>query len=393
MTRCFQDIVDELCRIPRAVWTGPDPTRPPVLRPRDTAEFKRVGHSPVFDDTSFVPPASGPWEEARRTITRRVIPDGESFSSAGPVGLDALAWYASFHDAGERWGIYVPLSSLPLMDGLCLSGLPLSRPERWRLAWDVLIAHEIVHFAVDYGCAWFELLYHVPIRRAFSDRMGQGIARSIFPRQSNYLEVEESLANGHVLRTAVARDRSEVAPVLRTFMRRQPPGYSDGELAEPDDGFAAFTAETLRSYLSVWSSGWNIDPGNPALDLSRLLPLHDDLRFTCPVWIINDLQAVGLPPNAVKLIPCIRLIEETRPFLKRLHRLHPDQQRAWDRLKQRLEICIPPKSDFKKWPPAGDGVWSVRVGDNFRAHLNEPHEGVERWLALMIGTHTEMGHG
>ena len=393
MTRSLQHLLDELRRIPKATWTGADPTKPPVLRPSDTAEIDPADHTLVFDDTGYVVPVSAAWEEARRAITQRVTPDGRSSGAAGRVGLDALAWYASFHDAGERWGIYVPLSTLPLMDDLYLSGLPLSRTERWLLAWDVLIAHEIVHFAVDYACAWFELLFHAPIRRAFSDRMSAGIAPNIFPNQANYLEVEESLANGHALRTVIPTQIPEVSEVLRSFIRNQPPGYRDGELTESDEGFAVASAETLRGYLSVWSTGWNIDLGNPAFDLTRLLPLHDELRFACPVWTINDLEAVGLPPDAVKLITCIRQIQETRPFLKRVRELHPDQQRAWDRLKQRLAVTIPPSAGFKKWPPGGEGVWSVCVNDNFRAHLEQPREFAAPWLALWIGTHKEMGHG
>jgi hypothetical protein len=73
------------------------------------------------------------------------------------------------------------------MDSLFLLHLPLPRPERWRLAWEVLMAHETVHFAVDYACAWFELLYHTPVRRVFSDRMGSDLASGLFPNRSNFL--------------------------------------------------------------------------------------------------------------------------------------------------------------------------------------------------------------
>ena len=84
----------------------------------------------------------------------------------------------------------------------------------------------------------------------------------------------------------------EIANSLREFIRLQPPGYRDGEVAETDKGFALATGETLRSYLAVWSSGWNIDLGSPALDLSRLLPVGSEAFRTCPVWVINDLKTV-----------------------------------------------------------------------------------------------------
>jgi hypothetical protein len=255
------------------------------------------------------------------------------------------------------------------------------------------MAHEIVHFAVDYAVAWFELLHHVPIRRAFSDRMYSDIARGVFPVRSSYLEIEETLANGNVLREVVGRVDQDTSEALRRFIRHQPPGYRDGENAESDDGFAATVAETLRSYLSVWSSGWNIDPGNPGLDLSRLLPLEENARASCPVWIINDLESIGLPNDAVRQITSVQPIVETKIFTKELRRLHKNYQSAWLSLKERLAVGIPNGSDFKKWDPAG--IWSVRVNDDIRAHLKMPSRGdtASPWLALNIGGHKKMGHG
>ena len=386
-------VIQELRKIPRATWPGSDPAKPPIIRPRGPPEVSSAGCAPAFDDTGFVSPDSPIWEEAVSSVGRQVTSSGDGQTDSRPVGIDAVAWYASFHSNSERWGIYVPLSSLPILDSLYLSHLPLSRPERWRLAWDVLMAHEIVHFAVDYACAWFELLYHAPIRRALSDRMESDIALSVFPARSSYLEIEETLANGNVLREVVTRVRPDTADTLRQFIRKQPPGYKDGELAESDLGFSAATTETLRSYLAVWSSGWNIDPGNPGLDLSRLLPLGEDTRGNCPVWIINDLERVGLSKDAVRLITCVRPIEETQPFIKRLRRLHPDHRRAWVRLKESLAAGISNGSDFKKWD--SEGLWSVRVNDSIRAHLQQPLPGedMQPWLAVRIGAHKDMGHG
>jgi len=393
MTLPVSAVIQELRRIPRATWIESDPTKPPIILPRDPPEVGPAGYESVFDDTDFALPDSPQWNEAVNRVGRRVSPGGEGLSYHHPVGIEALAWYASFHGNSERWGIYVPLSSLPIMDSLFLSHLPLPRPERWRLAWEVLMAHETVHFAVDYACAWFELLYHTPVRRAFSDRMGSDLASGLFPNRSGYLEIEETLANGNVLRELAGRVVPDIEDTLRQFIRGQPTGYRDGELAESDAGFAVTAAETLRSYLAVWSSGWNIDHGNPALDLTRLLPLRADAHGQCQIWIINDLEAAGLSRDGVRQITCVRPIEETRPFSKALLRLHPELQGAWMRLKDRLSVGIPNGSDFKKWK--ADGVWSVRVSDGFRAHLQQPPRGQSNqpWLAIEIGNHKKLGHG
>ena len=347
----------------------------------------------MFDDAGFPQIQPTEWTEAVNRVGRIVSPGREGAGAHYPAGIDALAWYASFHCHSERWGIYVPLSSLPIMDSLYLSHLPLPRPDRWRLAWEVLMAHEVVHFAVDYACAWFELLYHAPVRRAFADRMGSDLAKGLFPNHTRYLQVEETLANGNVLRELVGRVEPDAEDALRQFIQSQPSGYREGEIAESDVGFALTAAETLRSYLAVWSSGWNIDVGNPALDVTRLLPAGPDAHEQCPVWIINDLEHVGLPNDAVKQLTCVRPIEETRTFTKALRRLHPELQAAWLRLKDRLSVCIPHGCDFKKWKP--DGAWSVRLPDGFRAHLRQPLKGPpnDPWLALEIGSHKKLGHG
>lgn len=397
----ISEVIQQVHKIPHATWNGSDPADLPIIRPLGSLEVRSTAYTSVFDDTDFASPTSARWDEAIGSVGRHVTSGGGGRSDRQHGGVDALAWYASFHgnyppfheSSKERWGIYIPLSSLPILDALYLSNLSPSRSERWRLAWDVLTAHEIVHFAVDYACAWFELLYHAPIRRAFSDRMKSEIAGHVFPPRSSYLEIEETLANGNVLREVVGRVSPEIAKTLRHFIREQPSGYKDGELAESNRGFSEAITETLRSYLAVWSSGWNIDAGNPALDLSRLLPLREDARRACPIWIINDLESVGLSKDAVRQITCVRPIEETKPFHKRLSRLHPDHQRAWIRLKENLAVGIPAGADFKKWEP--ERVWSVRVNDSIRAHLKQPPPGdnTQPWLALKIGSHKEMGHG
>lgn len=344
----------------------------------------------MFDDTNFEHPASPQWADAITMVSRRFNPDR---TGGGPVGIDALAWYASFHNDPARWGIYIPLSSLPLIDHLQFSELRLPRPLRWRLVWDLLLAHEIVHFAVDYACAWFELLYRAPIRRALCDRIAGRFAKDALAHRSHYLEVEESLANGNILRQVCAPAEPEVAEAVRDFVRRQPPGYCDGERAETDEGRRELAAETLRSYLAVWSGGWNIDPGNPALDLMRLIPLPGESGGACPVRIVNDLETIGIPRHAVQVIACVQPIAETEAFRKSLDGLDPDHQRAWYRLKASLTNGIPEGADFKKWCPKG--TWSLRVNASLRVHLQQPPAGEsgQSWWALGIGPHPKMGHG
>jgi len=394
-------IIAGVAQIPRATWIGADPTNPPVLRPLLPTGPASAGHAPVFDDSGFAPPSSPRWREAVDAVNRRFASDVEGAAPRGPGGADAVAWYVSFHGSPDQWGIYVPLSSLPILDELYFADLPIPRAERWRLVWEALLAHEAAHFAVDYACAWFELLHHSPLRRAVHDRMqaADQWASALLPR-SSYFEAEEALANGHVLRALGPRVGPEATDALRRFVRAQPPGYRDGDAAATDAGFAAAVTEVLRGYLAVWSTAWNLDPGNPALDFSRLLPFDAADLAQCPVWVLDDLDAAGLPAGAVRLFARVTPIEETLAFRKKAKRQGLGD--AWERTKARLAGGIPNGSDFKKWPKAGDGMWSVRVTEGVRAHLRQPEqlsfvasEGPcpGAWLACDIGSHKAMGHG
>lgn len=397
----IKDVIDEVSKIPNATWSVTDPARPPLLVPRDPTDSAKVGRVPVFDDAGFTQPSSDRWRGAVETVRRHLAAGAEDHGPGAPAGVDAVAWYVSFHASPDRWGIYVPLSSLPIVDELHFAHLPVPRAERWRLIWDALLAHEAVHFAVDCACAWFELLHHAPLRRAMHDRMqafGRGV-EALRP-YSSYFEAEEALANGHMLRTLVPRARKQAAEAIRRFVQAQPPGYRDGVTAESDRGFAATAAEVLRGYLSVWSTMWNLDPGNPALDLTRLLPLDPAAVAQCPVWIVDDLDAAGLPPGAVRFFTCVSPIKETQAFRKEAKRL--GLEKAWDRTKNKLATRIPNSVDFKKWPKGDEGMWSVRVNRDIRAHLRQPSRhssagspdpGQAPWLACKIGHHKAMGHG
>jgi hypothetical protein len=398
MTISIEATIHGISQIPQAMWIDTDPSNPPVIRPRLPPSTVLVGHTPVFDDSGFVAPSSPRWQEAVTAVNRRVSHSFGSSMSNGPAGADAVAWYVSFHGSSDRWGIYIPLSSLPILDELYFAHLPVPRAERWRLVWDTLVAHEAAHFAVDLACAWFELLHHAPLRRPVRDRMRASSDWSnVLLPHSSYFEAEEAFANGHVLRAMRQNSVPGITDALLGFIRAQPPGYRDGERAATDFGFVAAATEVLRGYLSVWSSLWNLDPGHPALDLSRLLPLAPDELAQCPVWVLNDLDEVGLSASAVQMFARVAPIVESPDFRKMLKRKKLGD--AWERTKVRLAGGIPNGIDFKKWPKDGDGMWSVRVTDGVRAHLRQPSVLAmedcykSQWIACRIGHHKEMGHG
>jgi len=65
-------------------------------------------------------------------------------------------------------------------------------------------------------------------------------------------------------------------------------------------------------------------------------------------------------------------------------------RRRWEGTKSKLAEAITRGADFKRWPRRGPGVYSVRLNDNYRAHIQRPSVG-DTWTALDLGTHKKMG--
>jgi hypothetical protein len=305
--------------------------------------------------------------------------------------MDALAWYASFHYPGLQWGIYIPISGLAYMMQNAFGSLPVPLETKAHLAFHAVLNHELFHFATDYAIAQMEMDYQepwlVPAKRAF--RLG-------IP---NYCVEEEQLANAYMLSAfrsmkPALRVKGKQA-ALRAFVEKQPQGYRDalgvrspdwnrllGNLAHHYGSHAVKSA----NHPTLW---------NPRLgyDWSARFPIRPRIDWHyCPIHLVNDSERIGLPPKWLSFFSRLSAINETKEFLRKLEKLSPPIQRAWERTKQKLGTAITAGADFKKWDKVGTDLFSVRVNDNFRAHLQRRRES-DDWLAVAIGNHKEMGHG
>lgn len=108
------------------------------------------------------------------------------------------------------------------MEELYFKELPISRERKLRLAWDILETHEKMHFAIDYGCAWFELLLGVPARSEFYARFSRPVSVSQLRPKESYLEVEEKAANIRVLRVLERLYGRAIVNVIKKSMSVQP---------------------------------------------------------------------------------------------------------------------------------------------------------------------------
>jgi hypothetical protein len=394
----IDDMISELAGIPGALrqWDG-DPRqrpRPPPSRVERSSE--RVREDPIFEAAQWQIADRDLWEEQKERARRAIEGDGvEAVSSGGSQsGTDALAWYVSFHLDQRAWGIYIPLSGLSFMDDLYLSSLTIERERRLQLAWTALLLHERMHFAVDYVCGWFELMLRAPIRREFIERFNSRPPLPELKTSEPYLIVEETAANAHMLRELSRRERARQIRLIERFVGDQPPGYREGLDAVGDAPFAQVVADTLRSYIALWAIEHRLDLGNRAMNFTQLLPLGDqNIVSECPVYMIDDLEDIGLGPGSVRLIQRIGEIVEADAFERQLRRLHSTIRGDWTRMKEQIKERLPPPPRFEKLKDWHPPTWSIRLRSGHRVHLHAPEPGTATWRAVAIGNHKEMGHG
>jgi hypothetical protein len=306
-------------------------------------------------------------------------------------GMDALGWYVSFHYTAVQWGIYIPVSGLVHLALSAFRSLPIPFDTKVGLAYHAIVHHELFHFATDYAIAQAELAtqeaWYLPGKRAFKSGVPP------------YCVDEEELANAYMLsafRTAkpALRVRGK-QDALRQYIKLQPEGYRDALQVRPRD-----VPGKLKTLAHRYGRHAPRSAGNDLLwadalgfDWPQQFPIRPriDSRY-CPVHLIHDGQRLGLPAGGLAYFSRLSLITESGRFQSQLRQLSKPIQKAWERTKLKLGTAVTNGADFKKWEPGGENVFSVRVNDNFRAHLLR-HQDQDAWEAIAIGPHKKMGHG
>lgn len=364
-----------------------EPDRPPRVRLPvanvDTVHrWDRPGATPIIrvDDPTRTFNAQNP--ELESSLDRI---DEEVRSGQGPsTGIDALAWYSSFHNTRAEWGIYIPQLSLVYVTRRWLKrlGLPLER--KLQLAFRLLHEHELFHFATDYMVAQWEIVIGSPCWRVLMEQKRA---------MGTYVEQEEKLANAYMLRRLAAWLSAVQYRAVEAATLRQPPGYSEGANCVVEEAFRGGLGELTKLYLGPQALRLALNVSTSVVALENFYPLWPALDASrCPVHLIDDARGLALPPIDVTIIDRIPHIEETEPFKKALLGLPRDIQKRWQKKKEQLATGVPRHPEFERLKGAMSDTYSIRVGLKHRAHL-KPDADYSRWSAVGIGAHTEMGHG
>ena len=292
-------------------------------------------------------------------------------------GFDVLAFYKSRRFVDQRpyvgrWGIFYLRHGLMYLSEEIKKTYPGYNDPRI-LAYEFLREHERFHYRADLQTLMFEATtgrhLHKPARDAFRGR------RSSF--------VEEALANRQAWDWSKKKNIA-IADFAYDFMKLQPNAYSRFDESRLNLS-AEWAANVVDGDVSYWAQRGDIAHWVEATPLNLLRP------SLCPEYFVRPASlGCWLPPALV--LPPVSTVIDGDEVTKRLSSRLAHMKTQWERTKHKLiESRVLRGLNFKPWPNDGKNCYSVRVDDNFRAHLK--HEGGGLWVAYILGPHKELGHG
>lgn len=293
------------------------------------------------------------------------------------LGFEAIAFYKSRRMRSQRpfsgkWGIFYLKDGLTYIESQIVLDYPGYGNPR-KLAHEFLREHERFHYRADMQTLMFEATLgrhlYLPLRRALREK------RSHF--------VEEALANRQVWDWS-KKSSVGLQELAFDFMKLQPNAYA--RFDEPRLTLAAEWAANVVNQLP---------PGSPGrMDLAHWVdatPTGLTRLSLCPEYVVFPARLTSwLDPALVP--PPVNQVDDGDEVVKVLSTRYAQLRGQWETTKRKLlENRLLRGLNFKPWSKDGPGRYSVRVDENFRAHLK--HEGNGHWTAYKFGPHTRLGHG
>jgi len=356
--------------------------RPPEYPKHSGFDPKEIG-----SENDYLIPVKEKWEQealTKRFIDREVLfpisSEDRDLLDGGirEFGFDVYAFYKSRRHITHRpypgkWGIFYLEHAISRIQELIETIYPGYGPSQ-QLAYKFLREHERFHFKFDF----YALSVEANIGRALYDPLKHALHHHLI------YQVEEALANRHAWDWAKQK-RVGMGDFAYDFMKLQPGAYA--RFDEKKLELASELAANLIDF-NVSSMARRDDQAFWVGSLPKEL-LRSSL---CPEYFVRPTSLTAWINPAWKL-PEILNITETEAFSNKLEKKYPSLKERWNETKRKLiENSSRPSLNFKRWPKS-PGSWSVRVNDNFRAHLREIPKSSGLWKAEEIGSHKAMGHG
>jgi hypothetical protein len=308
-------------------------------------------------------------------------------SSVMASGVEAFAYYVPFHQNYYQWGIYLDLKGI-VFTSLLMNDLNVSFSRKLELASYFLLRHELFHFAIEYMAAQVELIC--------GEKCYLDANKKLKDRNAGYHLYEEALANAYALRGFQFPNQIYREPgttqIFKNLIKSMPPGYCDGwkytsknTFLENCNNIASLFEISIERKYKTPKSLFNFNNLYPSLPMI-------DWRH-CPVFLTDQSGKFAKIFKNTQFINRIDMLVETEKFEKKLNKLEDKVIQNWIKTKKKLSLSVLQNGlDFKPFKIFGSNIFSVRVNDNFRAHL-EFNKLRQAWYAIDIGNHSEMGHG
>jgi len=307
-------------------------------------------------------------DEARRLI------DG----GIREIGMEALAFYKSFRFVGlppfpGHWGIFYLAPGIKRVQELIKLYDP-HHPDPRGMAIEFLCRHERLHFKFD--------VYALGLESALSKHLYEPLKRAFRPYA--IYQVEEGLANHEAWRWA-RRQGPAIMTFAEDFMSLQPGGYSRFQ-----EERKVLTSELAANLIDL-NLAFGARRADQALWVANVPVAMSRWQSYCPEYGVSGAVLTRWINPAWKL-PIVKAIRDGKAVSKEILGRHADKRDKWENTKARL-IKEPgtPGLKFERWKDTDE--WSVRVDDNFRAHLVPVDRLNGVWEAHKFGSHKAMGHG
>ncbi|MBI3147169.1 MAG: hypothetical protein HYZ17_01460 [Betaproteobacteria bacterium] len=379
LDRFFEDASSRIATQP--VLSDQDLPRP------DSPEHDGFDPTEIASDNDDLIPVEDRWsiEVGTRRLADREIPfpitsEDRDLLDGGirEVGFDVYAFYKSRRHVAARpypgkWGIFYLEHGVSRVKELIESTYP-GYGSSLRLAYEFLREHERFHFKFD--------IYALSVEAKIGRALYEPLKRAF--RHHRIHQVEEALANRDAWEWA-KRGRVGLGEFAYDFMKLQPGAYARFDERKFD--LAGELAANLID-LNLSSTARREDQalwiGNVPDELLR--------RSLCPEYFVRPSSLTAWINPAWKL-PEVRNVTEAQSFSSSLASKYASLKERWEDTKRKL-IANPalPGLDFKRWDKS-TGHWSVRINDNFRAHLRPIPKSGGTWEAEEFGPHKAMGHG
>lgn len=291
-------------------------------------------------------------------------------------GFEVLAFYKSHRDISKapypgKWGVFYIEHGVTRVQELIELTYPGYGPSK-AMAYEFLRQHERFHLKFD--------IYALSVEAALGRHLYEPLKQA-FSRYRIY-QVEEALANRNTWEWT-KQPRVGLEEFAYDFMKLQPGAYS-----RFDEDKSALASELAANLLDL-----KIGVGARRNDQAPWVAHVPDTllrRSLCPEYVVRPANLYTWISPAVRL-PVVKEVRDCQQVIDLLTTKYQNIRERWEATKQKLSADSGlPSLNFKSWDKAA-GYWSVRINDNFRAHLKQLSNGI--WQTEEIGPHKAMGHG